>query len=523
VAEEWRPEQLGSREPRVLVRLHGRFADAYNRDPEPVKGMYWRVKRSHIRSMGAQQPAAELSLLVVRWWDYWNPRNRRSRSHNVANEEMLLDVLEGPGSPHALFGERGSYEVHSAFVRNSADLESMGQALAAAMRGKCQAGLYFLWPTQHASDARRLPGAVAEPALLGLMERMEAAGVPTRWPHPLNLYRQMAGKLWVPRVSCERPDLCVPLTVRLDMAKWDADQRAAAEDAIAELQRLRAASPGGRAPAEGTFRGVAKLGFSWMGADVRPFTGAAELVSALRHLLEGAQRDTVCLVQERIEDVACELRFLCCQDLAQGPEAVKKEILWMKLHAPQHNSDETFHLTSHQTMGAQEAADYAFCGSMEALRDAEKKAAGLADLWLQWFRQEGYGTPATCRLDFLVSVPARRRGRPEASVWTVELCECGGSLCGLLPHGRTTACLNACLAGSASLPPQPLPPLRSPPTSSPQGRSAEAGGPGSQSPAASGGVVQALRAAAGDGRGRRLFAALLAVLLLLFARMRRGR
>merc|ERR1719230_981469 len=108
--------------------------------------MYWRVARHLVRRMGEQQPQADLSLLVVRWWDYYGPPNSRnkSRSHNVANEGMLLDVLEGPGSPHAALAKDGRYEVHSAFVRSADDLASLGARLASSMRGRHRAGLYFL-------------------------------------------------------------------------------------------------------------------------------------------------------------------------------------------------------------------------------------------------------------------------------------------------------------------------------------------------------------------------------------------
>merc|ERR1719352_328424 len=84
VAEDWSSEQQKGEDPRVLVRLHGSFGDVYNLDPKPVKNMYWRVKRNLVRPMGLSQPKLELSLFVVRWWDYWNPNNRRSRTHNVA-------------------------------------------------------------------------------------------------------------------------------------------------------------------------------------------------------------------------------------------------------------------------------------------------------------------------------------------------------------------------------------------------------------------------------------------------------
>merc|ERR1719204_1412814 len=135
--------------------------------------MYWRVDRSLVLPIGTPQPPARLSLLVVRWWDYYNRKNRRSRSHNVANEEMLLDVMKGPNSPHEAFGARGEYEVHSAFIRNSADLELVGVSLAKAMRGRTKCGAYFLWPSQRRMEAEGVcsPARVAASSLFNVMKQ----------------------------------------------------------------------------------------------------------------------------------------------------------------------------------------------------------------------------------------------------------------------------------------------------------------------------------------------------------------
>eukprot|EP00927_Polykrikos_kofoidii_P044137 TRINITY_DN3818_c1_g1_i1.p1 TRINITY_DN3818_c1_g1~~TRINITY_DN3818_c1_g1_i1.p1 ORF type:complete len:644 (-),score=75.36 TRINITY_DN3818_c1_g1_i1:85-1959(-) len=477
VHEKWRSPADGDHEGRVLVKFHGRFMDAYKEEGEkPVDGIFWRVARSSICRMGVQQPQAELSLLVVRWWNYHDQASKRSPSHNVANEEMILNVLQGPFSPHSAFAAQARYEVHSAFVRNSSDLEPLGERLAASMRGRRRAALYFLWPTQRLAVERRLAGAVSDQALFGLMRRMEAAGVRSCWPHDSTLYRELSGKLWPPRVSGgadPRPDLKVPPTVLIDVERFERDSKAVAEDAILRLQALRVSSRNEPSPV-GHYRGVVKLGFSWMGEDVRPFTGPVQLVKVLTQLLDGARTDAVCLVQERVENVTCELRFLCYRDMSAGPHAVQKELIRMRLHQPRHN-DETFALTSHLTMNASEAASLAFKGSTVSLQTAEREAARLAERWLDWFRDEFNQTPSACRLDFLVSCnPGAHGAAPEVNVWTVELCECGGSLCRSSHHARTAACLNDCIlgdgnGGSQALAgfPQALPPPRQEPAPAP--------------------------------------------------------
>eukprot|EP00747_Dinoflagellata_sp_TGD_P207568 gnl/TRDRNA2_/TRDRNA2_81126_c0_seq2.p1 gnl/TRDRNA2_/TRDRNA2_81126_c0~~gnl/TRDRNA2_/TRDRNA2_81126_c0_seq2.p1 ORF type:complete len:612 (+),score=85.41 gnl/TRDRNA2_/TRDRNA2_81126_c0_seq2:205-1836(+) len=451
----------------ILVRLHGRFCDAYNQDPEPVNGMYWRVKPSLVRPMGSSQPPAVLSLFVVRWWDYFNQKQRKSRSHNVANEEMILDVLDGQFSPHALLGERGEYQVTSAFIRGDTntipDLESLGSLVANSMRGRCRVGLYFLWPSQRPS---RLAAFVPEPPLFALMKRMEESGVRTCWPHPSRLYRQLAGKLWVPSTSRDRAELQVPPTVQVNHAQWQAgEHQRVAEDAIAELRHISKARGGSAQPTD-PYRGVVKLGFSWMGEDVRPFTGVAGLVKVLQQSLEGVRPGGVCLVQERIEDTICEIRVICNRDRAAAePEAVRKDVVRLKLHPPNpRHADNTFALTSHLTMNAAEASEYAFGGSLEAYKAAEKEVLHLTDRWLQWFRDEDFGIPHACRFDFLV---AKAAGGVFA-VWTTEVSECGASLCGLHHGPRTAAFLNECLVDDDSGRfPRPLPPSVQQPAAKP--------------------------------------------------------
>jgi len=470
VAEGWHPSVLNSDSPekRVLVSLEGSFADAYYQEGEPVQGMYWRVDRRHVVLETEPLVVPALSILVVRWWDYWNRQSQSSRSHNVANEGMLLDILEGPGSPHEALFETGSYEVHSAFLQKTADLEQVDAVLARSLRGERKAALYFLWPTQrdqgHACT-------VGEKHLFAAMRRMEEAGVRSCWPHQSELYRQLSGKLWTPSVSQEETHLRVPLTIRVDVSAWKASPRPQTEATLQELIRVIEAQRGVRLKPN-QVKGVVKFGFSWMGQDVCPFTGADGLFAVFCQMLNSVSddcEDMVCLVQERVEGVLAEFRLVCARDLATGPESIKWELVRMKQKpARRHFADQSFGLASHETMSFDEAAK--LLGSRAAVEAAERQVLHLGGLWLKWFQTHGYATPGPAfRLDFLVSVPTRG----SVEVYTVEVCECGGSLCGLSHLPRTTACLNECLHRvelpdqllPSELPalhrPLPLPPFRS--------------------------------------------------------------
>ena len=49
--------------------------------------------------MDETQAPVEISGFVVCWWNYWNAKNRMSRSHNLANEQMIfVDVVKQLGS-----------------------------------------------------------------------------------------------------------------------------------------------------------------------------------------------------------------------------------------------------------------------------------------------------------------------------------------------------------------------------------------------------------------------------------------
>merc|ERR1719272_1200539 len=217
---------------------------------------------------------------------------------------------------------------------------------------------------------------------------MEGLGVKSSWPHPSPLWRELSGKLWVPRASQGRPELRVPPTVLVDLERWQANQDSYVKDILAELRRIADADPLGQGDeqiTDASYKGVVKLGFSWMGEDVLPFTGPGELWKALTQLLEGARPGAVCLVQKRVEAVTCEMRMVCCRDLASGPDAVKMEMAWMKLRSPRH-SDETFSLTSHLTMTQSEAREQAFKGNSKAAEHAEREVRRLAQLWLAFLR-----------------------------------------------------------------------------------------------------------------------------------------
>ena len=94
-------------------------------------------------------------------------------------------------------------------------------------------------------------------------------------------------------------------------------------------------------------------------------------------------------------------------------------------------------------MTEREASDAAFGGSIDVLHAAEHRAMRLVREWLGWFRDQGYGTPGVCRMDFLVELPP---GCTQARLWTLGLGACGSCMCGLSQEARSAAVLNEALA-----------------------------------------------------------------------------
>ena len=437
----------------VLVKLHGSFDDPYSPEGGPVTDLVWRVHSDLVLERRLPAVTIDLSLVVVRWKDYWQYKVG-SRTHNVLNEDLIKDVLDGHGSFKESFGTRGNYEVFTIFAKTSEHLNAIEMSdLSSCFRGRQKAALYFLWPTQ--KKVLEDNGMVAASALQALMQRMEAENIKTCWPHPAELYFDLVSKSWVAR-QCQHLDFKLPPTTLVKKEEFqpgeEASQAAAAIERLQELSRLRGQTPRSKED----YRGVVKLGYSWMGQAVIPFLGEASLKKALAKLLEGASPDAHCLVQERVEGVRCEMRAFCCQDLVNGNYAMKLVI--MKMKAPHLQTwDATFCLTDYATMTPEELAVQSFAGDRSVVEAIQVEVRRLANLWLDWF-QERHSPPQVIRLDFLISTPRKDAQPVPFQVHTCELTECGGSTCGLQVRPRTVAVVNRAAEAIEGFP-KPLPPF----------------------------------------------------------------
>jgi len=407
---------------------------------------------SLVRPGARPPPRPLLSIMCVRWYDYWS-EPASSSDYNTLNDGMLWDLLEGPRSVAQEIPLE--YEVVTVFVRQTRDFARLQpRSLRALLRGRNVVGWYLVWPS---SDAE---GFVSEGEFFRFVHAVERLPVRTAWPHAAALYRTLCGKLFVPQM-CLNAAYRVPPTTRIQRAEFQRHGLQAATRALRCLLRLRSRLWGAEAVPLEEFRGVAKLGFSWGGQDVLPFKGVASLVGSLARLFDfqGCEA-TSCLVQAMVPGVIGEHRVLCFYDMLRG--SFHRESVWMSSakpdwrgkHAMPAPDAEGFRLATSTTIAPARVALELFDCDFVAKRAAEEAAQRLTDLWLRWFLTESPEPPQVTRIDFLVA----HRGPGESDVWTCEVGECGASLCSLEVHGRNAAALNsAVLRDERGRFPRPLP------------------------------------------------------------------
>jgi hypothetical protein len=201
-----------------------------------------RMASSGPAGPSARQP--RLSILAVRWGgtrdtavttstENWGATNSSVSDDYIA---ALFDrVYESLGADH---------QIISAFVSGAEQLTKLSASSAAitsALAGRQQCAMYFLWPASYYSiepgGSMTLGGGfVEQSSLFGTMQRLEGLGLPTRFPHPLTLYRQLVTKSWQAAL-CHDASLAIPATVAVPcgLVLDDADR-------AAELSLIRLAA-----------------------------------------------------------------------------------------------------------------------------------------------------------------------------------------------------------------------------------------------------------------------------------------
>eukprot|EP00438_Fugacium_kawagutii_P023025 Skav229902 [mRNA] locus=scaffold2151:426328:503153:- [translate_table: standard] len=147
-------------------------------------------------------------------------------------------------------------------------------------------------------------GYVEAELLFPLVARMESSGIPSRWPHPLQLWKLLTSKEWMSNM-CICPQFQIPLTTCISKGLVLRDPSKAAQLALDALRALKKDRE--RCEAAELTDVVAKLGYSYEGVDVK-MVPSERLGEALYFLLtQPNYTNTSVYVQERIK-VSCEVR-----------------------------------------------------------------------------------------------------------------------------------------------------------------------------------------------------------------------
>ena len=213
----------------VSVLLEGEFQ-------EPMSGrkdrdLLWRAEPQHVRRRKDADPV--VSLLVVRWWDYHS--HTQKNEYKITSEFAVRTFVENSGLVD-LLGTR--FEIFSVFVKHSADLDAFDpETIYKSMTGFHKVGLYYLWPAQK-RNAHEVAGMVEERLFFNMLERAEDAGIDTRYPAPLHLYRQLCGKQYY-NAACLNKNLQTPVTTRVLATNIKKDALQAAKSAVQALNEIR--------------------------------------------------------------------------------------------------------------------------------------------------------------------------------------------------------------------------------------------------------------------------------------------
>ena len=138
-------------------------------------------------------PAPVMSVVVVRWGGETTDFNESQWGElsSSVSDRYIHSFLD-----HTYKCLGPAYEVLSIFVETGADLARVPLgALSSRLRGAHRCALYFLWPTlaQDGGDDQQM-GMLPAADVFGAMRRAEAAGLPTRFPHPSQLYATLLSK-----------------------------------------------------------------------------------------------------------------------------------------------------------------------------------------------------------------------------------------------------------------------------------------------------------------------------------------
>ena len=221
--------------------------------------------------------------------------------------------------------------------------------------------------------------------LFPLVLRMEAAGICSCWPHPLQLWKLLTSKEWMSQM-CICPQFQIPLTTALSKALVLRDASKAAAMALQALRSLKK----DRDETEVLEQVVVKLGYSYEGIDVK-MVSCEQLAEALYFLLtQPNYNNGTVYVQERI-NVSLEARCFLINGRLEKVLYTRFARIDVQGYVREYEKE---------SCGLRAMRDW-FMNDEEAWKDAMKQIQQLCDRWTLWLLAQSAEPTVSLRILFL--------------------------------------------------------------------------------------------------------------------------
>jgi len=401
----------------------------------------------------------KLSILTFRWGarNEVVPPEQWGETGSSNSTIFLQSFLDGAVSP--ALGR--NFEVWTMFIEDSSDLVKVADTAHLIFgpthplrRAENVCAMYFLYPT--AFEENCVPTAetgedegaahVDQKSLFKLMNAVERAGIPTRFPHCSGFYELLTSKRWTHMMTLSTQH-SVPPSVALPRMLIEKDAKYAAASAIAslfEVKKQQAILRGDEKEPLPIIKGVAKLGFSWEALDVKFWEGQQGLETAINQLtqvieisqhLVGQPHDCESLLIQEYCEHDIEMRLYVVDGQIEGRIYTK----FCKIKDNNEFGDFKQHFD--QTTVANEWMG----GDLAALEDGERQCREATKHWMAWIRAQICEVPPAVRFDYFIG---RTAEKGKAFMWTLEICELGFSMLGEpdLPKKVFQAMLNSCMS-----------------------------------------------------------------------------
>eukprot|EP00931_Biecheleriopsis_adriatica_P085988 TRINITY_DN60730_c0_g1_i1.p1 TRINITY_DN60730_c0_g1~~TRINITY_DN60730_c0_g1_i1.p1 ORF type:complete len:710 (+),score=149.41 TRINITY_DN60730_c0_g1_i1:50-2131(+) len=362
------------------------------------------------------------------------------------------------------------YEVWTIYIEDKSDMAKIADtahlifgAQHPLRRAKNVCAMYHLYPTsfeEHCVPTSETGGdggaaLVDQKAFYRMMQAVERAGIPSRFPHDSGFYELLTSKRWTYYMALT-PHLNVPPTVALprmlieqsceEAAKW-------AHKALTEVKQQQQKLRGETVDTSEVEKGVAKLGFSWEALDVKFWKGGVKgLETALYQLTQAIE------ISDEITGQPHDLENLIIQEYIQHDlemrlyvvEGEVASVIFTKFCRIKENNEFG---DFHETLELEDAAKQWMGNDVAALRDGERQCRELCGHWMDWVRTQCCQTPPGVRFDYFVGRDPKQPGK--AKVHTLEICELGFSmLCDKDLPSKVFKAMIKRMLGSGSLPEQ---------------------------------------------------------------------